>query len=422
MAKKRIMVVEDEGITALKIKSSLGEMGYYVTSTVFSGEEAIEKAEQDKPDLVLMDIVLNGKMDGIETAGHIRSCFNIPVVYLTAHSHKTLLERIKETEPFGYIVKPYDERELRIVVDIALYKHEMEGRLRESEERFHTLFEQASDSIVIFDAMTVGLTQFNRKACENLGYTREEFRNLKLSDIEVAECPDSISSHMRKIKTKGSATFETKHRTKDGRIRDVLVSATVINIREKDFIQCTWIDITERKMIEDRIKEAAITDDLTGLLNRRGFLAFASQQYKLADRTKKPMSLLYLDIDGLKTINDELGHKAGDNALIDAADILKKSFRESDIIGRIGGDEFAVLLTEPSESDIEHVVVVHLRKKLNEFNMQSGRNYELLLSMGIAHYDPYRPCSIEEVLMRADDLMYEDKRHHHRLMHKAEPI
>jgi diguanylate cyclase (GGDEF)-like protein/PAS domain S-box-containing protein len=256
------------------------------------------------------------------------------------------------------------------------------------------------------------LTQFNNRAFENLGYTSKEFKKLKLSDIEVIEFPDGISRHMEKIKKEGRGTFETKHRNKGGQIRDILVNAKVINIREKDYIQSTWIDITERKMMEEQLKAAAITDDLTGLFNRQGFFALATQQCKLADRTKRLMSLLYLDINGLKTINDELGHREGDRALIDTAGILKMTFRESDIIARTGGDEFAVLLTEPSEPDIENVVINHLRSKLAEFNIRKYRNYELILSMGMAHYDPERSCSIDELIVKADDLMYEDKKHH----------
>lgn len=134
MSKKRIMVVEDEGITAMRIKISLTQMGYDVTSTVYSGEEAVTKAQEDRPDLVIMDIVLAGKMDGIEAAGQIRALLNVPIVYLTAHSDEKMLKRIKDTEPFGYINKPFDERELRVVVEIAFYKHEMEQKLKEHKE------------------------------------------------------------------------------------------------------------------------------------------------------------------------------------------------------------------------------------------------------------------------------------------------
>jgi signal transduction histidine kinase len=127
------MVVEDEGITALSIQRSMERIGYTVTSAVFSGEEAVKKAAEEKPDLVLMDIVLDGEMDGIEAAEHIHSCFNIPVIYITAHSDKKMIERIKETEPFGYIVKPFDERVLHFVIEITLYKCEMENKLKKSE-------------------------------------------------------------------------------------------------------------------------------------------------------------------------------------------------------------------------------------------------------------------------------------------------
>lgn len=133
MKKKRIMVVEDEGITAMSIQSSLKKLGYDVTSLVFTGEEAVKKAEEEHPDLVLMDIVLDGRMDGIEAALQIHASCHIPVVYITAHSDEKMLRRIKESEPFGYIVKPFDDHELRMVVEIALYKNGMDRKLRESE-------------------------------------------------------------------------------------------------------------------------------------------------------------------------------------------------------------------------------------------------------------------------------------------------
>ena len=126
MAKSKIMIVEDEWITADDIRMSLQSLGYTVSSVVSSGEEAIQKAEKDKPDLVLMDIMLKGKMDGIEAASQIRSCYNIPIIYLTAYADEKILERAKITEPFGYIVKPFVNEDLKIAIEIALYKHRVE--------------------------------------------------------------------------------------------------------------------------------------------------------------------------------------------------------------------------------------------------------------------------------------------------------
>jgi len=126
MAKSNIMIVEDEWITADDLSMSLQSLGYTVTSMVSSGEEAIKKAEGDRPDLVLMDIVLKGEMDGIEAASQIRSCYNIPIIYLTAYADEKILERARITEPFGYIVKPFVNEDLKIAIEIALYNHRVE--------------------------------------------------------------------------------------------------------------------------------------------------------------------------------------------------------------------------------------------------------------------------------------------------------
>ena len=130
---KQILIVEDEIIIAEGLQRKLKTMGYAVPVTVSSGEEAITKIKENSPDLVLMDIVIHGKMDGIETAGQIHSLFDVPVVYLTAYADEKTLQRAKITEPFGYLIKPFKERELQITIEIALYKHEMEKKLRESE-------------------------------------------------------------------------------------------------------------------------------------------------------------------------------------------------------------------------------------------------------------------------------------------------
>jgi CheY-like chemotaxis protein len=122
MSRARILIVEDDRITAEDIRLSLGSLGYSVTGMASSGEEAIKKAEELHPDLVLMDIVLRGDMDGIEAAGRIRARFNIPVVYLTAYADDETLERAKLTQPFGYILKPFDDRELRSNIEMALYR------------------------------------------------------------------------------------------------------------------------------------------------------------------------------------------------------------------------------------------------------------------------------------------------------------
>ena len=168
-------------------------------------------------------------------------------------------------------------------------------------------------------------------------------------------------------------------------------------------------DITVRKKMEEKLHAMSITDDLTGLLNRRGFFSHAEKQLKLAQRAKREMSVIYADLDGLKAINDTWGHKVGDSALLEIAGLLRETFSESDIVSRLGGDEFAVLV-EITGTDDEAVVKKRLEEQLDRFNSMGKNPYKLLISVGMVRFDPDNPCSIDELLSRSDKLMYANKK------------
>lgn len=168
----------------------------------------------------------------------------------------------------------------------------------------------------------------------------------------------------------------------------------------------TFWDITDRQRAQEA-QARSLVDELTGLYNRRGFSSLAEHQFKLSKRSHKGMVLFFGDLDELKTINDTLGHVEGDQALIDTANLLRKTFRETDIMARIGGDEFVVLITEPTDPK---VILRRLHQNLERHNDRRGRPYRIDLSIGIAHYNPLFPSSIEELVRQADSSMYEDKR------------
>ena len=173
MAEAQIVVVEDESIVAEHIRRSLQKLGYSVSAVANTGEKAIKCVEENNPDLVLMDIVLQGEMDGIETARKIRSRFNIPVVYLTAYSDEKILERAKITEPFGYVIKPFSERELRINIEIALYKHRMELELKENERWLAATLKSLGEAVIATDKK--GIIRIMNPFAEVLtGWKREE--------------------------------------------------------------------------------------------------------------------------------------------------------------------------------------------------------------------------------------------------------
>lgn len=152
MRSKNIMVVEDELIVAEDLTRWLGSLGYTVAARAASGREAVRVCEAVRPDLILMDILLPGEIDGIQAADEIRRRFDIPVVFITASSDDATLARAKVSEPFGYILKPFDERGLYSTIEMALYKHKSEQRMRESEERFRLLFENAPVPFQSLDA------------------------------------------------------------------------------------------------------------------------------------------------------------------------------------------------------------------------------------------------------------------------------
>jgi CheY-like chemotaxis protein len=151
MSATKILIVEDEVIVAMDLQQRLEELGYLVVGNAVSGAEALQQAGTLAPALVLIDIRLQGSMDGIEAANEIRRCFDIPVVYLTAHSDELTLSRAKLTEPFGYLLKPVEDRELQIAIEMALYKHQMDSKLRQMERWPATTLSSIGDGVITTD-------------------------------------------------------------------------------------------------------------------------------------------------------------------------------------------------------------------------------------------------------------------------------
>lgn len=168
-------------------------------------------------------------------------------------------------------------------------------------------------------------------------------------------------------------------------------------------------DITKRTQLEEKLAESAITDDLTGLYNRRGLFVLADKMLKLSKRHGRGIFMLYIDLDNLKNINDSFGHSEGDKILIHSAHILEEVYRESDIVARIGGDEF-VVLPVGTDGDSSKKIISRLRDKLDIFNLQNDLGYKLSLSIGSAYYDPKSNLSMKELLALGDKSMYESKK------------
>jgi len=165
----------------------------------------------------------------------------------------------------------------------------------------------------------------------------------------------------------------------------------------------------ERQHVRTALHTKTLVDELTGLYNRRGFISLARQQIKTAERMGRDVVHVFLDVDGMKQINDTFGHRDGDLALIETADILRETFRESDVLARMGGDEFAVLALETSPLAAD-ALLERLRRQLGERNGRGHRPYALSFSVGSTRHAAGTPCLLDELLARADGLMYAQKR------------
>lgn len=217
----QILVVEDDPIIALELEDRLPEIGYAVCAVTPSGEVAVDRARQLCPDLVLMDIRLKGAMDGIEAAAEIRTQFGIPVVYLTAYADQDTLQRAKRTEPFGYIIKPFEGRDLQVAIEMALYKHRMESKLKESEQWLATTLKSIGEAVIATDDQ--GIIAFTNAAADALtGWDQKEIlRKEAASTLQMLDRDTLVivDNPVIKVLENGLAASLANHLllTKDGR-------------------------------------------------------------------------------------------------------------------------------------------------------------------------------------------------------------
>ncbi len=165
----------------------------------------------------------------------------------------------------------------------------------------------------------------------------------------------------------------------------------------------------ERNELQLSLRSLSLEDDLTGLYNRRGFVALAGQQLKMARRNDVRLLVMFADLDGLKAINDAHGHVTGSEAIVEAAGVLRQTFRDSDILARFGGDEFVIMLPDTGAEAFD-VPAQRLRRNLEAWNGRKARPYRLSMSLGAAAYDPEKPLTLYQLIERADKAMYRDKR------------
>jgi len=283
---------------------------------------------------------------------------------------------------------------------------------QESEEHFRSAFDYAAIGMALVSPGG-GWQRVNRSLCEILGYTEEE---LLRSDFQTITHREDLGNDLAQVYRMLAGEiltcqFEKRYLHKLGHEVWTSMSASLVRDAQADPLHFIFQiqDITERKRAESAIQTLSLVDELTGLYNRRGFLAFSKQHLNSLQRTNKGSMVVYADLDGLKQINDSFGHKEGDRALVKTAELLKETFRSSDVLGRLGGDEFTVLAAVDSESSVAGLVD-RLEQKFKRYNSLKTAPYRLSVSIGLALLNHKEKQSIEDLMASADRAMYENKR------------
>jgi PAS domain S-box-containing protein len=251
----RILVVEDEVIVAQNIQYALQDLGYDVSAIALSGDEAVERVAELQPDLVLMDIKLQGEMSGVEAAERIRSRFDIPVIFVTAYADDQTLQRAKVAEPYGYVLKPFDERELRSTIEMALYRHEIGRKLRASETRLRTVFEATMDGLFTIDSQG-RYVEVNPAGCRMFGYTREEILNSDIGLLLFPEDVEAVFSMLPSLLQEGTFIPECRMRSQAGSEIWVEMAVSPFKVGTRDLALCAKRDITERKRTAAALRES----------------------------------------------------------------------------------------------------------------------------------------------------------------------
>ncbi len=361
----RILVVEDEGIVAKDIEGSLKNLGYTVCGPVHTGEQAVQKAEETHPDLVLMDIILKGDMDGVEAAEQIRTRFNIPVVYLTAHADEKTLRRAKMTEPYGYLTKPFHEKELYTATEVALYKHRMESKLRENEKWLSTVLKSIGEAVIVTDREEfitfmnyVAETLTGWKQEEALGKSLMEIFNIK-SDETHASVEDPVTDVIRKRIVLG-LTDSVVLCAKDGREIPVNYAAAPLEDGKGEILGAVLVcsDISAHKQAQKALDKAyrELKETQEGLVQSEKLADLGRFASGIAHEVRNPLGII---LGGVEFLEGKLreDHRKPDKDIEAAIDKVKNSvFRTDNVIKGL------LRFARPSESRSERINLDDLAK------------------------------------------------------------
>jgi diguanylate cyclase (GGDEF)-like protein/PAS domain S-box-containing protein len=405
---ERVLIVEDERIIAFDLQRRLESFGFAVAGSVATGAAALEFCSRDRPDLVLMDIMLEGDLDGIETARLILERYQVSSVFLTAYSDTATLDRAKAAQPLAYIIKPFKERELHTTLDIALYKSKADIKIREQERWLSAILNTVGDALI---ALTPDLrVHYANPAADALlgtapgSLTGQPMKSLFTLLDEDTLIPLSVFDG----DGSESTTYfrQTLLQSADGTMHHVEGSLSRVRFDRMPVGRVLALrDVSSIRRLSEKLDFQSRHDALTGLANRKEFTTRLAEVHLKKTSAGVPASFLYLDLDQFKLVNDTCGHLAGDELIRQTADLFAQ-IKDQHVtsVARLGGDEFGMIFEGcNAEEALARAWTVKHKLNAHEFAWQSTV-FKLKASMGLVGLDGF--SDVKSVFAAADDACY----------------
>ncbi|MBF0319368.1 MAG: diguanylate cyclase [Nitrospirae bacterium] len=430
MKELKILLIDDDEEDILLVRDYIKEGFKNISlkiADVQTFPEAIEKLLSDRFDVIIVDYML-GETDGLEVIERARAEGIItPIIFLTGQGDEEIVLSAMKKGAKDYLNKARITTELLChsilnavkLGELERMRSAAELALRDSESKYRSLV--AFLPAIVCELSTGGKINFlNETAAKILGITPKELIGKDWRDcfLPTADGDGETDAQVRNrakfdniLSLCDISNLEVKSSTGSSSVKYINWNSTCLykDDGSPNSIICIGTDVTEIAVLREKLHTLSIVDELTGLYNRRGFYTLAEQQFRIAARYNKQMLIVFLDLDGLKHINDTRGHKDGDIIIKAAADVLKDTFRGADIIGRMGGDEFIVLVSEIGD-ELEDTIKTRLNMNIEAYNLSLIENgMTLSLSIGITRCDPACQATMDELIAAADSLMYKDK-------------
>ncbi len=408
MSKKpySLLLIEDDRIDQIAFRKAVEVKKLdFEYDIVGSAEEA--KAMSGKKDY---DVIITDYLLGDGTAFDVLQYFrDTPIIITTGAGNEEIAVKAMQQGIKDYLIKDMENNYLKmlpITIKNAIARHENEKQLRLLSQAIMSI----GDSVYITDEENKVI--FTNKAfTDTYGYALEEILGQPVSIL--CACSSNCFDDVPELED-NMGRNETIHLKKDGSKFPVLASLSSVKDENGSFIGNVWVvrDITEIKEAQSKLQMYATTDMLTGVLNRRAGLLVLEKQLQMCKRNNLKLTTCYIDINGLKYVNDMYGHQEGDEFILIITNILKETIREADSLCRLGGDEFLLVFPECGVVDAS-IIWNRIQQSLEEYNQKQIKRYDVSISGGFSEYEPSKNISVEELISIADSEMYKNKKIHY---------